>query len=189
MHYHQRHYLPRLLLFLMATLSLASCKEVTVDDIEIKKGVACLKGSLNPYSGPIKEYFKNPDGTNNKLMLEGIYSKGLKTEVWTTYGWDGEKSTVKYEAGLEEGTAEEFLPDGRIKRSIAYSKGRRNGISVDYDAKGTKLHQLFYLNGFIVPPPIPRKGEPHKEGEEVETHDEPFGKKHITITDYIKGLF
>ncbi|MBF0134269.1 MAG: hypothetical protein HQL75_16995 [Magnetococcales bacterium] len=189
MHNLQDLYRIPLLLFLMALFSLAGCsQEVIVSDIEVRNGVAYLKGSFDPYSGPVKEYYKNPDDTNSKLMLEGTYSRGLKTDVWTTYGWNGEKSTVKYEEGLEEGTAEEFFPDGKMKRTIAYSKGRRNGMSIDYDTKGNKIHQFYYRNGFIEPPPSTRK-EGARQKETDDTHDKMYGKKQITIIDYIMGLF
>lgn len=188
MHDHQDRYRVHLLLFLMALLSLAGCKEVTVSDIEVRNGVAYLKGGFDPYSGPVKEYYKNPDDTNSKLMLEGTYSGGLKTDVWTTYGWNGEKSTVKYENGLEEGTAEEFFPDGQIKRTIEYTKGRRNGMSIDYDTKGIKINQLFYRNGFIERPPTKSQGGAAQK-ETDDTQDKMYGKKQITIIDYIMGLF
>lgn len=190
MHYQQDRCQIPLLLFLMALFSLAGCgQEVTISDIDVRNGVAYLKGSFDPYSGPVKEYYKNPGDTNNKLMVEGTYSRGLKTDVWTTYGWNGEKSTVKYENGLEEGTAEEYFPDGQMKRTIAYSKGRRNGMSIDYDTKGNKLHQFYYRNGFIEPPPTTHRGGEHKENADEETHDTVYGKKQITIIDYIMGLF
>ncbi|HAT50414.1 MAG: hypothetical protein HQL07_07555 [Nitrospirae bacterium] len=189
MHDYQGGHRFRLLLFLLVIFSLAGCKgEVTVSDLEVRNGVAYLKGGFDPYSGSVRDYYKNADDTNNKLMLEGTYSRGLKTDVWTTYGWNGEKSTVKYEGGLEEGTAEEYFPDGKMKRTIAYSKGRRNGMSIDYDTQGTKIHQFYYRNGFIEPPPSTRK-EGSRQAEVDDGHDKMYGKKQITMIDYIMGLF
>lgn len=177
---------------LFMVVFLYGCKEVAYSDIEIRKGVAYIKGDSKPYSGPIKNYYKNPDGTNGKLLLEGHYSKGLKNEVWTTYSWNGEKSVVKYLDGLEEGTAFEYYPGDAVKRSRDYHKGKLHGYSIEYDSKGFAGKQLYYANGFVAKPPIKTKGG-EKEGEsggsehlsEKELEEKIYGKREKTMMEYI----
>ncbi|HIJ83693.1 MAG: hypothetical protein HW380_2838 [Magnetococcales bacterium] len=185
--------LANLLLVLMLALTLSGCKEVTTSDIEIRKGVAYIKNKTEPYSGPIKGYFKKTDGTNGKLMLEGTYSNGLKFDVWTTYGWNGEKSVVKYEAGLEEGLAEEFYLDGSLKRTIAYSKGKRNGFTSDYAPDGQVSRQLYYRKGLAGRLPSAKKSEGKGgESEEMdpnEIEEKLYGKRQKSMLEYIIEWF
>ncbi|MBF0144854.1 MAG: hypothetical protein HQL84_01295 [Magnetococcales bacterium] len=180
-------------LLLIVMLPLSGCKEVTTSDLEIRKGLAYLKDGYALYSGPVKEFYKNSDGTDGKLMLEGTYSKGLKTDVWTTYGWNGEKSTVKYEEGLEEGLAEEFDTNGMVQRSINYTKGKRHGYSSEYDAKGQIINQVYYRHGFAGRPPLSRKMEnKEEEAEEMSTREleeKLYGKRQKSMIDYIMELF
>ncbi|MBF0421975.1 MAG: hypothetical protein HQL73_03175 [Magnetococcales bacterium] len=185
-----------LLIMVCGVLLLSGCKEITSSDLEIRSGVAYLKDGTTPYSGPIKDYYKNQDGSNGKLLQEGSYNRGLKHDVWTTYKWNGEKSVVKFEAGLEEGSAEEYYPDGAIKRQVGYSKGKLNGFSSEYDTKGKVGRQIYYTNGFISHPPSPRKGESKsEEGGAVEEsgpttiEEKLYGKRKKSMMEYIKEMF
>ncbi|MBF0110019.1 MAG: hypothetical protein HQL76_12675 [Magnetococcales bacterium] len=181
------------MLLLFGSLFISGCKEVTTSDIEIRKGVAYLKDSFTPYSGPVKGYYQNSDGTNGKLMVEGTYVQGLKFDVWTTFGWNGEKSTVKYENGLEEGAAEQYDSNGKLLRSISYSKGKRHGYSNEYDESGKPVRQVFYRHGTIHGPPNPKKGE-GKEEETVELNareleEKLYGKRQKSMMEYIMEFF
>lgn len=182
-------------LMLAVCVPLSGCKETSTADLDFRAGVAYLKDTSNPYSGPIKDYFKKPDGSNGKLMQEGFYNRGLKHDVWTSYKWNGEKTVTKFEAGLEEGVSEEFYPEGSIKRQVGYSKGKLNGFTSDYDTKGKVGRQIYYTNGFITHPPNPRKTESKGEEGGEEAHEQTsieeklYGKRKKTMMDYIKEMF
>ncbi len=182
-------------LLLAVSIPLSGCKETSTSDLDFRGGVAYVKDTTKPYSGPIKDYYKKPDGSPGKLLQEGFYNRGLKHDVWTSYKWNGEKTVTKFDAGLEEGVSEEFYPEGTIKRQVGYSKGKLNGFTSDFDTKGKVGRQIYYTNGFISHPPNPRKSESKgEEGGEEGHHEQTsieeklYGKRKKTMMDYIKEM-
>jgi antitoxin component YwqK of YwqJK toxin-antitoxin module len=55
-----------------------------------------------------------------------------------------------YAGDRKEGTASLFYPDGKIRQTIAYSDGRKEGLSKEYDKNGNIITLLEYHNDFLV---------------------------------------
>ena len=90
----------RLLVLLVSLpLLLGGCGEkgVNKEEIEVREGIAYLKGSDTPYTG--KAYSLYPNG---QKWLEGNYKDGKEDGLWVTLDENGQKMVeVKAKNGKE----------------------------------------------------------------------------------------
>lgn len=61
--------------------------------------------------------------------------------IWTKELFAGDK---------KEGTAFTYFPDGKVQQTIAYNKGKKQGLAKEYDKEGNIITLLEYSNDFLV---------------------------------------
>lgn len=76
----------------------------------------------------------------------GWYYKYKKEPATGVYIWSKEL----FAGDKKEGVATIFYPDGKIKQTIAYYNGRKEGLSKEFDAEGNVITLLEYHNDFLV---------------------------------------
>jgi uncharacterized protein len=76
----------------------------------------------------------------------GWYYKFKKDPSRGVYIWSKEL----YAADKKEGTAYVYFPDGKIKETFSYNKGKKEGLSKEYDKEGNIITLLEYSNDFLV---------------------------------------
>jgi antitoxin component YwqK of YwqJK toxin-antitoxin module len=76
----------------------------------------------------------------------GYYFKYKKEPAEGLYIWSKEL----YAGDKKEGTAYIFFPDHRIKQTITYNKGKKEGLSKEYDKDGNIITLLEYSNDFLI---------------------------------------
>lgn len=55
-----------------------------------------------------------------------------------------------YAGDIKEGTAYLYYPDRKIKQTIAYNRGKKEGLSKEFDKEGNVITLLEYNNDFLV---------------------------------------
>ena len=76
----------------------------------------------------------------------GWYYKYMKDPSLGLYVWSKEL----FAADSKEGTAYIYFPEGKIKQTFAYSSGKKEGLSKEYDKDGKIITLLEYNNDFLV---------------------------------------
>jgi antitoxin component YwqK of YwqJK toxin-antitoxin module len=55
-----------------------------------------------------------------------------------------------YAGDVKEGVSTIFFPDGRVRQTIAYNNGKKEGLSKEFDKEGIVISLLEYHNDFLV---------------------------------------
>jgi antitoxin component YwqK of YwqJK toxin-antitoxin module len=76
----------------------------------------------------------------------GYYYKYKKDPAEGLYIWSKEL----YAGDKKEGTAYIYYPDHRIKQTITYNKGKKEGLSKEFDKDGNIITLLEYNNDFLI---------------------------------------
>lgn len=76
----------------------------------------------------------------------GFYYKYKKDPAEGLYIWSKEL----FAGDKKEGTAYLYFPDRKIRQTIAYNDGKKEGLSREYDKEGTVITLLEYNNDFLV---------------------------------------
>lgn len=76
----------------------------------------------------------------------GYYYKYKKDPAEGLYIWSKEL----FAGDKKEGTAYIYYPDGKIQQTIAYTNGRKEGLSKEYDKNGNVITLLEYNNDFLI---------------------------------------
>jgi len=76
----------------------------------------------------------------------GYYYKYKKDPVYGLYVYSKEL----FAGDKKEGTAFIYYPDGRIKQTINYRNGKKEGISKEFDQNGEIITLLEYNNDFLI---------------------------------------
>ncbi|HBE40383.1 MAG TPA: hypothetical protein DDW27_04130 [Bacteroidales bacterium] len=76
----------------------------------------------------------------------GYYSRYKKDPSAGLYLWSKEL----FAGDKKEGTAYIYYPDGRVQQTISYSRGRKEGLSKEYDRNGIVITILEYNNDFLI---------------------------------------
>jgi uncharacterized protein len=76
----------------------------------------------------------------------GWYYEYKKDAVKGVYIWSKEL----FAGDSREGTAFLYFPDGKIQQTISYNKGKKEGLSKEYDKNGNLITLLEYNNDFLV---------------------------------------
>lgn len=76
----------------------------------------------------------------------GFYYKYKKDPAEGLYIWSKEL----FAGDKKEGTAYMYYPDKKIKQTIPYNEGKKEGLSREYDKDGTVITLLEYNNDFLV---------------------------------------
>lgn len=187
-----------LLLTLLWGVALTGCqKEVVMEDLVTRNGVAYVKGSRIPFTGPIKSYY-DEDALDKpieerRVYQEGIYLNGRKTDKWITYKWDGGRIETPYVNGVKEGVEKTFYNTGEPKREQRFFDGHPNGNDVHFSKDNVRTLQIFYRHGHPGAPPPNRKAEMKMEEEEkaaAKKRDERlFGVRQKSWMEHVMDLF
>jgi antitoxin component YwqK of YwqJK toxin-antitoxin module len=76
----------------------------------------------------------------------GYYFKYKKDPAEGLYIWSREL----YAGDKKEGTAYLYFPDGKIKQTLSYNNGKKEGLSKEFDQKGVVITLMEYSNDFLV---------------------------------------
>lgn len=90
--------------------------------------------------------FYNEEG---KIILEINYADGIKNGIKTTYLKD---ETVKenYVNDIKEGYTSFYYPDGKLRLSVKFIKGREQGTAREFAESGEVITLLEYKNGYLI---------------------------------------
>jgi antitoxin component YwqK of YwqJK toxin-antitoxin module len=96
-------------------------------------------------------FFDQAGDTTEKINYligkkNGYYFKYKKEPAEGLYIWSKEL----YAGDKKEGTAYVYFPDGKIKQTITYNGGRKEGLSKEFDKEGIIISLLEYSNDFLV---------------------------------------
>lgn len=82
------------------------------------------------------------------IMKKTVYDMGYKLSD-TIYDIKANKliQTINYKDGLENGTSNEYWPNGQLRGEVSYNRGVVNGIVKSYSTNGELLTQLLFVNG------------------------------------------
>ncbi len=86
---------------------------------------------------------------NGKLISEISYQNDLKNGLKKTYT-DKEILEENYENDIKSGLTRYYFPDGKIKKTVLFEKGRETGISKEYTQEGVIIVLTEYRNGIII---------------------------------------
>jgi uncharacterized protein len=76
----------------------------------------------------------------------GWYYKYKKDPTAGLYVW----SKDLFAGDKKEGTGYIYFPDGKVRQTITYNKGKMQGLSKEYDSEGNIITLLEYNNDFLV---------------------------------------
>ncbi|MFP4488604.1 MAG: toxin-antitoxin system YwqK family antitoxin [Bacteroidales bacterium] len=112
----------------------------------------------------------------------GYYLKYKKDRSHGLYVWSREL----YASDKRQGTAYRYYPDGKVKLTIPYIEGKKQGLSREYDEEGNIITLYEYNNDFLVSRErINRKdADGVKQGAWKEFHENGNIKKEM---EYIDG--
>ncbi len=96
-------------------------------------------------------FYDQAGDTTEKInyLLEkknGYYYKYKKDPFEGLYVWSREL----YAGDKREGTAYFYFPDGKVKQTISYTDGKKQGLSKEFDDNGNVITLLEYNNDFLV---------------------------------------
>jgi antitoxin component YwqK of YwqJK toxin-antitoxin module len=76
----------------------------------------------------------------------GYYYKYRKDPVYGNYVY----SVELFAGDRKEGVARIYYPDGKLKQTIPYSEGKKDGLSREFDEEGKVIALLEYNNDFLI---------------------------------------
>lgn len=137
----------KILLVLLISFSLISCGKTeqltTTIKLEIKNGVYYEVGQIKPFTGVIKDFYKN-GATRGELN----YKDGkINGEVITFYKNGQIEAKGNYKEGYVDGKTIEYYKDGQIKRIAKIQNRKRNGEWITYYKNGQIEYKVNYKDG------------------------------------------
>jgi len=138
----------RLLVLLVSLpLLLGGCVEkhygVNTEGVELRDGIAYLKGSDTPYKGKIYELYKN-----GRKLAEGNYKDGKQEGLTVAWHENGlKKAEANFNDGKQEGLAVKWHENGQkaVENNWKYSK--QEGLAVGWHENGLKAGESDWKDG------------------------------------------
>ena len=130
---------PRLLVLLISLpLLLGGCVEkhdgVNTEGVELRDGIAYLRGSDTPYTGKIYGLYKN-----GRKLAEGNYKDGKQEGLTVEWHENGlKKAEANFNDGKQEGLAVEWHENGLKKAEGNWKDGKQEGLAVKWHENGQK---------------------------------------------------
>ena len=105
----------------------------------------------NSFLDSIWIFYDQAGDTTEKINFllnkkNGWYYKYKKDRSNGLYVWSKEL----FAGNIKESLAYIYYPDGKIQQTIAYSNGKKEGLSKEYDREGNIITLLEYNNDFLV---------------------------------------
>jgi antitoxin component YwqK of YwqJK toxin-antitoxin module len=96
-------------------------------------------------------FFDQTGDTTEKINYlfakkNGYYFKYKKDPAEGLYIWSKEL----FAGDKKEGTAYTYFPDHKVKQTIAYNNGKKEGLSKEFDKEGNVISLMEYSNDFLV---------------------------------------
>jgi uncharacterized protein len=96
-------------------------------------------------------FFDQSGDTTEKINYligkkNGWYYRYKRDPAAGVYIWSKEL----YAGDRKEGLSYIYFPDGRVQQTIAYSEGKKEGLSKEYDKEGIIITLLEYNNDFLI---------------------------------------
>ena len=157
---------PLFLIIVSLPLLLGGCGEkdtiTTKPELEIRKGVRCLKGSDTPYTGTAITYM------NGQKKREVNYSEGVEDGLHTVWYENGERrQELTIKNGKPEGLQLGWHVNGQKKYEGEFKEGKQDGLYVEWYENGQKKQEsMFKGDKKIYIKFWNRKGEPVDSQEE-----------------------
>jgi antitoxin component YwqK of YwqJK toxin-antitoxin module len=111
----------------------------------------------------------------------GFYLKYRKDSFYGLHIWSREL----YAGDRKEGTAYIYFPDGKVKQTIPYNEGKKEGLSKEYNQSGIAITLLEYRNDFLVSRQVINRVDNRgfKQGDWKEFHPNGNVSKEMTYKD------
>ncbi|WP_390887606.1 toxin-antitoxin system YwqK family antitoxin, partial [Fusobacterium massiliense] len=99
------------IIFILLFASCGKPREVNITDMEIREGIAYVKGETKAFTGIIKSYY------DNGALKEDIpYKDGKKNGIGKVYYPNGNLESIgNYKDGKKEGLVKEYYENGALK--------------------------------------------------------------------------
>ena len=109
-------------------------------------GILKSEGNRKNYEIDSIWKFYNEEG---KLILEINYAAGKKNGIKTTY-LQNEVVKETYVNDVKEGFTSYYYPDGVLRLSIKFIKGKEQGFAREYSTSGQVITLLEYKSGYLI---------------------------------------
>lgn len=170
----------KILFFLLIVLSISSVAQQKIEDgytvFKYPNGNISSEGTIRDGKpdGLWLSYFVTgvlkAEGKRRNFMLDSVwvfytqtgdtlekidYLYGKKSGYYLKYKKDKKYglyvySQELYAADIREGNGYLYFPDASLKQSIPYTKGKKNGLSREYNIKGEVITLYEYNNDFLI---------------------------------------
>jgi Uncharacterized protein conserved in bacteria len=133
-----------------------------------REGKWCLVGLSSPYTGPVIDYYYT--GIKKR---DGFLANGVDDGLANTYYKDGKiKFSVNYNKGVENGESVHYFTNGQVKQKGSYKNGKEDGIWQEWYSTGIFKQSTEFKSG---------KARPTKDDLKfyslLENGSESFGKR------------
>jgi antitoxin component YwqK of YwqJK toxin-antitoxin module len=106
------------ILFFTGFISMGLFAQQTVDYDKLEKDWKTLLLDGKPYTGNVKKLYDN-----GQVAIEGKVVNGLREGEWKWY-----------------------YPDGKLKRTSIYKKGKKNGKTIYFYPNGKKRAEIYFVD-------------------------------------------
>ena len=104
--------------FIISLITTNVYSQNTVDYDKLEKDWKTLLLDGKPYSGNVKKLFEN-----GQIAIEGEVVNGLREGLWKWY-----------------------YPNGKLKRTSIYKKGKKNGKTIYFYTNGNKKSEIYFID-------------------------------------------
>ena len=144
----KRTYLSTLLIIILTAVQSATAQnEVKLNDIE------CYNLGDGRYycrdaetKKPLQGSSRIIDGYTSQYT-EAVFKDGIPNGSWKTYKYNKLAEECMYDNGILNGPSKEYYPDGSVKSSRTFVKGKPDGKFLQYGANGKVESEVNYKNG------------------------------------------
>jgi antitoxin component YwqK of YwqJK toxin-antitoxin module len=137
--------------FLLICILLVACSERAINGemLELRKGIAFVKGSDEPFSG--KAIYRKRTGDVSRTVE---YKDGLRhgrySELWGGEWNNQEDCRFNYKRGMLHGAIRHWNEIGILQFKGSCDKGRPHGTCISYYDNGVKHGRVTYDHGVFV---------------------------------------
>ena len=158
---------PLFLIIVLLPLLLGGCVEkhdgVNTEGVELRDGIAYLRGSDTPHTGKIYGLYKN-----GRKLAEGNYKDGKQEGLTVEWHENGQKKAEgNWKDGKQEGLAVKWHENGQkaVENNWKYSK--QEGLAVGWHENGLKAGESDWKDGKKI-----SSKYWNNKGEPVDTYEE-----------------
>ena len=118
---------------------------VNEEELELREGIAYLKGSDAPYTGKTFILYKN-----GQKKLESNYKDGKQDGLATFWHENGQKAEEgSFKDGKIEGLHQTWYDNGQKRSEVNYKNGKKDGLQTTWYENGQKAQESNYKDGKV----------------------------------------